>query len=125
MDVAQALDALRADVAGCELAAFTDLSSKMVLCVSAAGRRAQEELDALSEIAETVLAGSVAEAAQSLIGGQLPASAMTMTNVDLRVFLRSPSSENEALICVCAPNTDIGTVMERGKHTFDRIGAAG
>ena len=44
MDVAEALDKLRAEVTGCELAAFTDLSSKMVLCVSSVGRRAQEEL---------------------------------------------------------------------------------
>ncbi len=125
MDVAEALDNLRAEVAGCDLAAFTDLSSKMVLCVSAGGRRAQEELDALSAIAATVLAGSVAEGAQSLLGEELPGSAMTMTNVDLRLFLRSPSSKNEALICVCAPTTDLATIMDRGKNALDQIVAAG
>ncbi len=125
MDVAEALDTLRAEVAGCDLAAFTDLSSKMVLCVSAGGRRAREELDALSEIAVTVLAGSVAIGAQSLLGDNMPTSAMTITNVDLRVFLRSPKKENEALICVCAPHTDIATVMDRGKSALDQIVAAG
>ena len=125
MDVAEALDALRAEVAGCDLAAFTDLSSKMVLCVSAGGRRAQEELDALSEIAVTVLDGAVAEGAESLIGDKKPVSAMTMTNVDLRVFLRSPSSANEALICVCAPRTDVTAIMDRGQSALDQIAAAG
>ena len=125
MDVAEALDKLRAEVTGCELTAFTDLSSKMVLCVSAGGGRAQEELDALSEIAVTVLEGSVAEGALQLLEDRKPTSAMTMTRVDVRVFLRSPKSENEALICVCSPRTDIATVIDRGRSALDQIVAAG
>lgn len=125
MDVAEALDSLRAEVTGCQLAAFTDLSSKMVLCFSAGGRRAQEELDELSEIAVTVLDGPIAEGAQYLLEDQKLVSAMTLTNVDLRVFMRSPNSENEALICVCSPQTDIATVIDRGRSAFDQIVAAG
>lgn len=124
MDVTEALDNLRAEVAGCQLAAFTDLSSKMVLCFSAGGRRAQEELDELSAIAVTVLDGPVAEGAQYLLENRKPASAMTITKVDLRVFLRSPRSENEALICVCSPQTDIATVVDRGQSALDQIVAA-
>lgn len=125
MDVSEALDKLRAEVTGCELAAFTDLSSKMVLCVSASGRRAQEELDALSEIAVTVLEGAVAEGALSLLEDQKPDSAMALTNVDLRVFLRSPSTVNEALICVCSPQTDIAAIIDRGRSALDQIVATG
>ncbi|MGI9390987.1 MAG: hypothetical protein ACR2O1_13085 [Boseongicola sp.] len=125
MDVSEALDNLRAEVTGCELAAFTDLSSKMVLCVSAGGRRAQEELDALSQIAVTVLEGAVADGALNLLDEEKPDSAMTLTKVDLRVFLRSPSTVNEALICVCSPQTDIAAVMERGRSALDQIVATG
>jgi len=125
MDVAEALDNLRAEVTGCQLAAFSDLSSKMVLCFSAGGRRAQEELDELSEIAVTVLDGPVADGAQYFLESQKPASAMTLTKVDLRVFLRSPKSENEALICVCSPQTNIATLVDRGRSALDQIVAAG
>ena len=124
MDVEEALKNLRAEVAGCELAAFTDLSSKMVLCVSAGGRRAQEELDELSEIAVTVMEGTVAESAMFLLQDSKPASAVLMTNVDLRVFLRSPNSAHEALICVCSPQTDIAAVMDRGRSALDQIAPA-
>ena len=125
MDVEEALKKLRAEVTGCELAAFTDLSSKMVLCVNAGGRRAQEELDEISATAATVLEGSLAESAQVLLEDKKPSSAITMTKVDLRVFLRSKSSENEALICVCSPQADIASVLNRGRSALDDIASTG
>ena len=63
--------------------------------------------------------------AQYLLEDRKLVSAMTLTNVDLRVFMRSPNSENEALICVCSPQTDIATVVDRGRSAFDQIVAVG
>lgn len=121
MDVAKALDQLRADVAGCDVVAFTDLSSKMVLCVSAAHKPAQEELDLLSDTALSILDGPFAEGANAVTGEPSLRVAVTMTANDVRVFLRSDNRENEALVCVCLPGTDIPSVVDCGQTTLRSI----
>lgn len=121
MDVTEALDGLRADVEGCELAAFADLNTSMILCVSASTRHAQEELDALTETAAAVLDGPVAEGAQNLIGGAKAQMAITMTPVDVRVYLRASFAQSEALICLCAPDADLEKIVTRGGATLASI----
>lgn len=125
MDMTQALDSLRADLPGCSLVAFTDLSSNLVLCLSAAAKPAQEEVDRLSAIASVVLDGSVAEGAapvlQSGEGDSRAGTAMLLTERDAKVFLRQGGDAPEALICICAPDIDLRKVVDCGRATLDGI----
>lgn len=121
MDVTEVLDGLRADVEGCDLAAFADLHTSMILCVSSSTRHAQEELDALTETAAAVLDGAVAEGAQTFLDGAKAQTAITMTPVDVRVYLRASQSQSEALICLCAPDADLAKVVARGTATLTTI----
>ena len=63
MDITAELDAMRADVRGCALVAYTDLASQLVLCTSAASKPVQEEMNALSQAAQLTLDGAYAEGA--------------------------------------------------------------
>lgn len=121
MDVTKELDCFRAKVEGCDLAAFADLNTRIILCVSSASRHAQEELDTLTQTAAIVLGGAVAEGAEALLDDQKALSAITMTQVDARVYLRATASDNEALICVCAPDADLAKVMAVGTATLGHI----
>lgn len=122
MSVTDALDALRSELSGCALVAYTDLSSRLVLSTSAAGHPGQEELDALSGAAQQVLAGAVAEGGAQVWGAGAAADmAMLMTGTEARVFLRAPGEAPEALICVCAPDTDLTQVVTEGRATLARI----
>lgn len=121
MDVIKELDGLRADIEGCDLAAFADLTTSMILCVSSATRHAQEELDALTATAATVLDGAVAEGAQAFLGGSKAQTAITMTPVDVRIYLRASASQNEALICLCTPDADLSKVVSRGSEVLNAI----
>ena len=124
MNVVEELDAMRSDVPGCALVAFTDLASQLVLCTSSAANPVQEEMNALSKAALVALDGSFAEGAAPVWQGgpDDPAElAMLLTGEEARVFLRSPGKPNEALICVCAPDAPLEDVVARGRSALDRI----
>lgn len=128
MDMTETLDALRSDLPGCSLVAFTDLGSRLVLCTSTGSKPAQEDLDRLSEMAQTVLDGPVAEgAAPVLIAGGSDGQAgvaMLVSGQEAKVFLRAPGEAAEALICVCAPDADLKKVVDCGRAALDGIVAA-
>ena len=125
MDVTEKLDAMRSELPGCSLVAFTDLGSRLVLCSSAAAKPGQEELDRLSELAQIMLDGVMAESAGPLLetgGGDTRAgTAMLVSGVDAKVFLRSPGDTPEALVCVCAPDADLRKVVDCGRSTLNGI----
>lgn len=124
MNVAAELDAMRSEISGCSLVAFTDLSSQLVLCASAASKPVQEELNALSRAANLALDGAFAEGAAPLWadgGKTAPETAVLMTGAEVRVFLRSPGKPNEALVCVCAPDIELDAVVDSGRSTLGRI----
>ena len=124
MDITTELDAMRADVQGCVLVAFTDLTSQLVLASSASAKPAQEEMNALSRAAHLVLDGAYAESAASgWDEGARSEAAVLMTGSEARVFLRSTGNPVEALICVCAPDTDLDAAVTRGRATLDQIAA--
>lgn len=122
MDITTELDQMRADIPGCALVAFTDLTSKLVLSTSAPTNPAQEEMNALSSAAQLALDGAIAEGA-SAVWGQEPAAevAMLLTGADARVFLRSPGKAGEALICVCSPDANLEGAVSRARVTLERI----
>lgn len=121
MDVKAALEAMREDVEGCDLVMFADLSTQMVLAAASAGRRPQEELDALCGIARETLDGPVAEGAAPMAGGAMPEQAAALTPIDARVFIRSAAAPQEVLICLCTPDADLEAVLEKGRMTLDLI----
>lgn len=122
MDITTELDAMRADLQGCVLVAFTDLSSQLVLSSSSASKPAQEEMNALSQAAHLVLDGSYAESASAGWDGNPPAdTAVLMTGSEARVFLRSPGNPAEALVAVCAPDTNLEVAVSQARATLDRI----
>ena len=122
MDITAELDAMRADVQGCALVAYTDLTSQLVLCTSSASKPAQEETNALSKAAQLALDGSYAESAGSVWGSTAPAEvSVLMTGADARLFLRSPSNPSEALMCVCAPDIDLESAVTQARATLQRI----
>lgn len=124
MNVTAELDAMRAEIPGCALVAFTDLATDLALCTSAASNPVQEEMNALSQAARIALDGAIAEGASGAWGGRPedPAEvAMLLTGEEARVFLRSPGKPNEALICVCAPDSPLEDVVERGRTALSRI----
>lgn len=124
MTVAEQLDEMRASLAGCSLVAFADLSSQLVLCTSAASKPVQEELNALSKAANLALNGDFAQGAAQVWskGDDTPAeTAMLLTGNEARVFLRASGNVNEALICVCAPDSELDVVVDTARSTLDRI----
>lgn len=124
MDVTKLLDAFRQDAEGCDLAVFADLGTGMILCSSTAARRAQEELDALSDTAAAVLSEVMADSVAPVIGIDDPLTAMTVTSVDARIYLRTPALPSEALICVCASGADLGRVADLGRAVLEKIAEA-
>ena len=125
MSVTDALDAMRSEIPGCSLVAFADLKSQLVLSASALGQPGQEELDALSNAAQLVLEGAVAESAATVWSDANPdaaaETAMLLTEAEARVFLRASGGAPEALICVCGPDSDLDLVLQQGRATLARI----
>ncbi len=122
MDITTELDAMRADLQGCVLVAFTDLSSQLVLSSSSASKPAQEEMNALSRAAHLALDGAYAEgAAAGWDGAPAADTAVLMTGSEARVILRSPGNPAEALVAVCAPDTNLETAVSHARATLDRI----
>lgn len=123
MSVSDALDAMRAEIPGCTLVAFADLSSKIVLTYSSATNPAREKLDALSAAAHLVLDGDVAQGAAPMLGEEDEAAttAMLLSPSEARVFMRSPGENPEALICVCAPDCNLDVVVDCARATLTRI----
>lgn len=126
MDITAELDAMRADVQGCALVAYTDLSSSLVLCTSAASKPVQEEMNALSQAAQLALDGAYAEGAEPTWGGTSPAEiSVLMTGAEARLFLRAPGNPAEALVCVCAADTDLDAAVRQAQATLQRIASQG
>ncbi|MDD9921653.1 MAG: hypothetical protein OXQ92_05140 [Boseongicola sp.] len=121
MDVTETLDQLRKDVPGCDVAAFADLSSSMVLCVSSDAKPAQEEIDGLCASASTFLNGVLAEGASAVVGDGPLEVAMTADGSEARVFLRTKASDNEVLICLCHPDTELGKLVDCGRTALASI----
>lgn len=126
MDITAELDAIRAEMQGCTLVAYADLSSQLVLCTSAAAKPAQEEMNALSKAAQLALDGAYAEGAAPSWNATAPAElSVLMTGSEARLFLRAPENPVEALMCVCAPDTDLEAAVTQARAALARIASQG
>lgn len=82
-------------------------------------------MDRLSDLAQVMLGGAVAEGAAPLLetgeGDRRAGAAMLVSGNDAKVFLRAPGEAAEALVCVCAPDADLRKVVDCGRSTLDGI----
>lgn len=124
MTISDQLDALRHDFPQCHTVGLADLSSGIVLCVSARKKHHQEQLDGYCGAATELFAdASVAEIAGAL-GGDQPGTlqqAMIMTGSETRVFLRSATDPTEAMFCLCEAGADIDGLVIGARQRLGNI----
>ncbi len=125
MSVAEILDECRTAVSGCQLVAFIDLDSKMVLSVSAQSKQRQERLDTLGTMASAFLPLPDDDIAKCLShdGAMPPQAAVLLTMTETTAFVRSQAEPREALCCSCAPNASVDSIIEAARMILPDIGA--
>lgn len=107
MDMAAQLSDLRQAVPGCHVAAFVDLSAKMMMTHDARSKAPQERLDDLAERALRLLTTpGVAEPA--------PDHVVCVSADNLEIFLRADPASDDSLVLVCGLSTDVGTAVQTG-----------
>lgn len=112
MDIASHLSDLRGRISGCHVAAFIDLSAKMVLAHDARSKLPQERLDGLADRAERLLK------TPGLIDGADHVVAVSSDN--LEIFIRA---ETESLAFVCNTSADVDQAVEHGQAWFAQVSA--
>jgi hypothetical protein len=120
MSIAEDLDRLRQAVPGCEWAAYADLSSGLVLSVSASRRPPQEALDALPRRAADLLGAPAAAAV--LEAGSLT-EALDLSPDRTATFLRSQAEPVEVLCCVGSTGMDVAGLLAEARAALRRIDA--
>ena len=105
MRLSEKLDELREKFPACQVLAFADNSTGMVLCSSSAEKLRQERLDALCDRAIEALGGDAATcvraAVKQLEGGIF--KAITIEPAEVGIFLKSKTNPDDVLCCVCSP----------------------
>lgn len=128
MDVTETLEDFRRRIEGCGLAAFTDISSQMVLAVASAVPRRQEELDVLPAAAAAAFRGPLAEGAAAAWTDAAPGAAadmaLTMTEEDATLYLRSGRDGAHVLVCVFDPDVDLKQALPAARDAADALAAA-
>ncbi|MEO0749291.1 MAG: hypothetical protein AAFZ10_13075 [Pseudomonadota bacterium] len=107
MDMAAKLCDLRVALPGCHVAAFVDLSAKMVMAHDARSKALQERLDDLAERAlRLITMPGVAEPA--------PDHAICVSADNLEIFLRADPASDDSLVLVCGLRTEVTKAVETG-----------
>lgn len=114
---AKELDALRAGLKGCRLAAYADLSARMVLRVSSDTKPRREEVDALCDLAAQCLDGP---AMPALFDGEPPFTALFAGPKESRFFIRSLTDPTDALILIVAEPVSQAKVWAASQELLDR-----
>ena len=115
--VVDALDDLRNANPGCQMVAFADMSTDMILVTDSGTSQPREVLDALCREAGAVLG----KKGKTQFGEHPGSVAVWATQASLRVFLRAPGEPNDVLCCVCAPNVNVGKLVANASACLDRI----
>jgi len=123
MDIVDHLNAIRQDVPACRAVVLADLTTRVILCVSAEDRPPQERLDALCDTAIRLLDSDTSRVLAR--AGQIPPLEALVFSADgMEVFLRTPTLPDEALCCLCGPDVDVDKLMEQAHGRLAQIGAA-
>lgn len=110
------LNRLRERLDGCRLAAYADLSTRMVLQVSADPKPPREEIDALCDLAAQCLDGSHLP---DFFEGEAPYTALWSSGDDVRYFVRSLSDPADALILIVKETFDQTEVWTAAQELMD------
>ncbi len=119
--VVEELNNLRQAVPGCDVVAFADLSTQMVLVTSSDQSVPREEMDALSAEGAAVLG----HGADGPLGLGRPGSAVVATSTGLRIFLRAASEPSDALCCMAKSGMDVAAFLTAARPCLDRISGEG
>jgi hypothetical protein len=124
MIVSEQLDQLGVQFPDCDIAAFADLSTGMVLSARVVGKVSQERLDELCMSAMDVLDGQTAD---NVTRTMWPKSsdrircAVRFQTDQVELFLRSAQMPEDALCLVCATKVDLPALISVAEDTLSRI----
>lgn len=115
MDMVEQLSDLRQTLPGCHLAAFIDLSARMVLAHEARSKAPQERLDGLADRAARLLTTPD-------VATPSPDHALAVSDHNIEIFLRAAPDADDSLALVCSNDTDAEAAVDAG-FAFLRSGA--
>jgi len=101
----------------CKTVAFADLSIGMVLVTAGPENLSREALDRLCAEAGVTLGQD--EVGQ--LGAKPAMSSISATPTDTKVFLRSSEEPNDALLCLCAPDVEVGGFLEKAEACLSAV----
>mgnify|MGYP007055210763 CR=1 FL=1 len=105
MNIAERLDTIRQTTPGCELIAFGDLGTRLVLRSSAVSQPPQEYLDQLCAQADHGFGLQDALASQVSPHPDITPEVMVITAQAGRIYIRSQNADqntaSDAILCVC------------------------
>lgn len=125
MNITERLDCVRQEFPECQVVAYADISTNMILSTSAAIELRQEHVDSLCDIAVDVLGGQSSSPLRGVLGGHSGSDVFQVIIIEpaeVGVFLRSTTSPIEALCCVCSPLIDLGKFIAGARLHLDEIG---
>lgn len=125
MNIVERLDCVRQEFPECQIVAYADLSTNMILSTSTAMELRQEYVDSLCDSAVDVLGGQSSLPLRGALGGGGDADifqVIIMESTEVHVFLRSTTSQMDALCCVCSPLIDLGAFLAGARLQLDEIG---
>ena len=123
MNVTDRLDQLRAEFPHCQVAAFADMSTAMVLSASAPKKTTQEDLDALCRTGAELLHGETSHSVSQAAGPAfktMSQSFVIQQNV-IEIFIRSQSDPVDMICCICDVGAPISSLAERVCTILDDI----
>lgn len=124
MKIADQLDGLRAQFPACDIAAFADLSTGMVLASTAAKKITQERLDDLCRCAADALRGPLFKT----VGGTIVnretdtiSYVIRLSASGVELFVEAPAESDEALCLVCAHGVDVDGLVQTARALLDKF----
>ena len=128
MTIKHALDAARASVPGCTVAAFGDASTRLILRASHHDKIRREYLDELcDEAAECfALLHAAADLSRALNEPGPPLTeAVTRKNRNAAVFVRTEAAPSEFLCLVCDAPGDMAAMSTAAHEALQQVSGSG
>jgi len=122
--ILEKLDALREQFDACELVGLADISSGVVLGVSAVEKSPQEKLDAYCVATAEMLDGKSALAFGAALGGPVLRQASVMSDSQTLFFLRAEQDPSEAMFCVCSADIDAEVFLPAAQDSLQHLSAS-
>lgn len=123
MTIQTHLDQLRRATAGCQLTAFGDLSSNLILRSSAAAHCPREVLDSLSTKAATCFSVLETDPTEDLTEtGHYGQTAIMFTPSQSFIFARLDSADDDVTCAVIENAQDVEQALQATRDTVRKIG---